>query len=114
MTRTEPDYGDVQGLLRFGYGKMTEASYALLTVKDVRAARLWLTTAPVTNAAEMSVPPRAALQIAFSAAGLAAIGTAKAVLAGFSPEFLTGLAEESRSRRLGDVGANAPAKWNWG
>jgi len=114
MMRSEPDYHDVQGLLRFGYGKMTEASYALLAVKDVRAARLWLSTAPVTNAVEMSVPPTAALQIAFSAAGLAALGTDKAVLAGFSPEFLTGMTEESRSRRLGDVGANAPTKWDWG
>jgi Dyp-type peroxidase family len=114
MTRSEADYSDVQGLIRFGYGKMTEASYALLAVKDVRAARRWLSTAPVTNAAEMSVPPRAALQIAFSAAGLAALGVDRTVLAGFSPEFLTGMAEESRSRRLGDVGPNSPSKWDWG
>src|SRR5262249_7493672 len=32
-----------------------------------------------------------------------------------SDEFLAGMAgEESRSRRLGDIGADAPAYWRWG
>ena len=36
-------------------------------------------------------------------------------MSGFSNEFLSGMtAEESRSRRLGDVGANSPASWRWG
>ena len=39
MKQDEVDYSDVQGLVRFGYGKMTEASYALLRVKDAAAAR---------------------------------------------------------------------------
>ena len=34
---------------------------------------------------------------------------------GFSEEFLAGMAADaSRSRRLGDVGANAPSEWLWG
>ncbi len=33
---------------------------------------------------------------------------ARSVVGGFSPEFLTGMTEESRARRLGDVGSNAP------
>ena len=34
---------------------------------------------------------------------------------GFSEEFLAGMAADaSRSRRLGDVGANAPSEWAWG
>src|SRR5260370_42293020 len=45
MTRGEFDYSDVQGLVRFGYGAMKEASYALLRVKDAAAARSWLRTA---------------------------------------------------------------------
>ena len=33
----------------------------------------------------------------------------------FAPEFVEGMAgNENRSRRLGDIGANAPANWNWG
>jgi deferrochelatase/peroxidase EfeB len=111
---TEVDYSDVQGLVRFGYGKMTEASYALLRVKDAAAAKDWLRAAPFTNAATMDPPPAAALQVAFTARGLAEIGVPAFVTAGFSPEFLAGMTEESRTRRLGDVGTNAPSQWAWG
>ena len=50
MNESAVDYADVQGLVRFGYGKMKEASYALLRVKDAPAARSWLRTAAITNA----------------------------------------------------------------
>ena len=36
------DYADVQGLLRFGYGRMTNASYMLVRVKNADAAKAWL------------------------------------------------------------------------
>lgn len=114
MTRSELDYGDMQGLVRFGYGKMKEASYALLRVRDATAARSWLRTANVTSAATMNPPPSTAMQVAFTAPGLEALGVDKSVIAGFSGEFRAGLTEESRSRRLGDVEADAPSKWVWG
>ena len=41
MRQSEMDYRDVQGLVRFGYGKMKGASYCLLRVKDAAAARAW-------------------------------------------------------------------------
>ena len=111
---TEVDFDDVQGLLRFGYGKMTQASYALLRVRDAAAARAWLRAAPVTSALTMDPPPPTALQVAFTALGLSELGVPSSVIAGFSPEFITGMTEESRTRRLGDVGSNAPAQWSWG
>ena len=49
MSESPVDFTDVQGLVRFGYGKMKEASYALLRVKDAAAARAWLRTAPITT-----------------------------------------------------------------
>src|SRR5262249_27517520 len=52
-----------------------------------------------------------ALQIAFTSAGLRALGVA---VEGFSPEFLTGMTEPSRSRRLGDIGLSDPRNWLWG
>jgi deferrochelatase/peroxidase EfeB len=110
----EVDYSDVQGLVRFGYGKMTEASYALLRVKDAAVAKDWLRAAPFTSAVTMDPPPVVALQVAFTARGLAEIGVPAAVIAGFSPEFLAGMTEESRTRRLEDVGPNAPSQWTWG
>jgi len=104
------DYSDVQGLLRFGYGKMTEASYALLRVKNATAARRWLGNAKVTSAVRMDSPPTSALQIAFTADGLKALEVAPEAIAGFSAEFLTGMTEESRTRRLGDVDRNAEGR----
>ncbi len=114
MKSNELDYSDIQGLVRFGYGKMKEATYALLRVKDAAAARAWLRSAKITNAVAMNPPPPTALQIAFTAPGLAALGVDTSVIANFSSEFLAGMTEESRSRRLGDVEANAPEKWDWG
>lgn len=114
MSKSEIDFADVQGLVRFGYGKMKGASYALLRVKDASAARAWLRAAPITSAVTMKPPPTTAVQVAFTAAGLKALEVSERVIAQFSPEFLTGMTEESRARRLGDVGANSPEEWEWG
>src|SRR5260370_40348629 len=111
---TEADYADVQGLVRFGYGKMTRASYALVRVKDATAARTWLRSAPVTNALVMDPPPKTALNVAFTAPGLKALGVADSIIASLSHEFRGGIAQESRSRQLGDVDNNAPSNWKWG
>src|SRR5205085_1175148 len=109
------DPADVQGLVRFAHARMTEACYLTLRIRDAAAARAWCTAAPVTTAETLAHPPEVALQVAFTAPGLRALGVPDDVVAGFSAEFLSGMAgEENRSRRLGDVGANAPAGWLWG
>jgi Dyp-type peroxidase family len=109
------DFSDIQGIVRFGYKHMTEACYVLLEIKDTAAARIWLGSAPISSANAQQPPPTTALQAAFTAAGLHALDVSARVMAGFSSEFLSGMtAEESRSRRLGDVGANSPASWRWG
>src|SRR5258706_1668735 len=104
----------MQGIVRFGYKRMTEGSYALLRVRDVTAARAWLRSAPIASAITLDPPPATAIQVAFTAAGLEALGISASVLADFSPEFLAGMTENNRSRRLGDVGSNAPSQWEWG
>ena len=76
----------------------------LARVRNVDAARAWLRSAPVTTAVTLQPPPVTALQVAFTAAGLEALGVPAAVRAGFSPEFLGGMDDPSRARRLGDVG----------
>lgn len=108
------DYADVQGLARFGYKKMTKACYALVRVKDPATARAWLRNAPVTSAMEVQPPPTTALQVGLTAPGLAALGVPASVIAQFSHEFRAGITQESRSRQLGDVEANAPEYWRWG
>ena len=114
MTYSMVDYADVQGLVRFGYGRMTSASYALVRVKNVAAAKAWLRAAPVTNAVEKSPPPTTALQIAFTAPGLTELGLPDSVMEGFSREFRTGMSKDYRARLLGDVDRNAPEHWDWG
>ncbi len=108
------DLADVQGLVRFGYRKMTKARYELLHVKDAAAARSWLASAQVNSAATMDPPPKTALHIAFTSAGLRAIGVREAVIEGFSHEFRAGMATEYRARQLGDVGSNGHEYWQWG
>ena len=109
------DFSDIQGIVRFGYGQLKDATFLLLKIRDVGAACAWLENAPITTAEKLSHAPTTALQVGFTHEGLQALGLAEAVLQGFSPEFLSGMAgQESRSRRLGDVGASAPQSWRWG
>jgi deferrochelatase/peroxidase EfeB len=109
------DLNDVQGFIRYGYREMTEACYYLLTVRSAEAARAWCAAAPVSPAVERRPPPEKALHVAFTAPGLRALEVSERAIAGFSAEFLAGMTgEDSRSRRLGDVGESSPANWRWG
>jgi deferrochelatase/peroxidase EfeB len=112
---TDFEFDDVQALLRFGHGKLTDTCFMLLNVVDAVAAKKWLGKAPVSNAAATAQPPATALQIAFSVEGLRALGVGEAIIDGFSDEYITGMSgDESRSRRLGDTGNNSPERWQWG
>ena len=109
------DLADIQGIVRFGYKRHTEAAFVLLRVRDRTAARAWLAAAPVSSAATLEPPPDTAMQVALSSPGLAALGVAGNIVQAFSSEFVSGLGNDtSRARRLGDVGANAPLHWQWG
>jgi deferrochelatase/peroxidase EfeB len=115
MPFTDADYRDMQGLLRFGYVHLTEACFLLLRIEDAAAAGHWLESAPVATAEEQKPSPKTALQIALTCEGLRKLGLPEDLLSGFSAEFLSGMSgDENRSRRLGDVGENAPSYWGWG
>jgi deferrochelatase/peroxidase EfeB len=115
MNVSAVEYGDVQGLVRFGYASLTEACFFLLKIRDSSAARSWLQAAPVSTALELKQAPSTALQVAFTHEGLRALDVPEQVLAGFSAEFLSGMSgDESRSRRLGDIGPASPENWQWG
>jgi Dyp-type peroxidase family len=125
---TEDD--DIQGLLRSGYGSLVEAVFVLLRIEDSAAARRWIgavagaagapaTVERITSIADLRTRRETAMQIAFSAPGLRHLGLADDIVTAFAPEFYDGMASElaqaaGRSRRLGDLGANAPTQWVWG
>jgi len=113
MELSDTDYRDIQGLVRFGHGPLKAARFHLLTIADAVAARQWLAVAPVTSAVK-NHPPETALQIALTYDGLRALDVAPDVLGQFPYEFITGMAEPSRSRRLGDIATNDPKHWRWG
>jgi len=109
------EMADIQGLLRGAFGDLTEAVFLLGAVVDAAAAKAWLKAIHVTSVADMRQHVETAVQVAISAEGLRALGVDSAVIAGFSAEFVSGMSgDESRSRRLGDLGVSAPANWTWG
>lgn len=109
------DLDDIQGLLKSGYGPLTEATYLLMWVRDGTMARRWLGAFHPTTMADLAKRVPSAQHLAVSAPGLTALGLPDTALERFSPEFVGGMSgDESRSRRLGDVGGNAPEKWLWG
>ena len=108
------DTHDIQGLVVRGYGKLEAAEFVLLEVADAQRAREYLRgLAGRINLASVS-PETSALQVAFTAAGLAKLGMPERVLHSFSREFREGMDHEIRAEALGDRDDNDPKHWEWG
>lgn len=106
---------DIQALVRFGHGGLRDSAFLLLCVKDASSAGRWLASVDISSASALTPPPARALQLAFTNDGLRALKLPDTLVAQFSDEFVDGMAgDESRSRRLGDTGDNAPNQWQWG
>ena len=105
---------DMQGLVARAYGQLPYARYLLCAVRDPAAARAWLgQVAPgVSNASRRD--EGCGLIVAFTFAGLAAIGLDDDALATFPRPLQEGMVTDHRSRILGDVGPNSPDRWRWG
>lgn len=135
MAHPVNEFQDIQGILYSGYSTLEEASFLLLRITDPAEAKAWLAAVVedpgneklpyrVTHAGHLELHQERALQVAFTAQGLRKIGVPETLLKegsndAFSREFQLGLAAEEpdtegRSRRLGDIGENAPCKWDWG
>jgi Dyp-type peroxidase family len=109
---------DIQAIVLSGFPDHPHASYLLLKVIDAANARRWLLKL-ATQVRHAGSRPDASepsiVNVAFSAAGLRAMGMADDALATFAPEFQEGMAgQEHRSRILGDTGESAPETWVWG
>jgi Dyp-type peroxidase family len=111
MTRITIDLADVQGnvLRPFAYPL---AAYAFLSVGDVDAARAWLRSLlpSVTTAQPWAEKPEVTRTLAFTCAGLRALGVGPDVLRSFPAAFVEGMA--ARADVLGDTGPSAPTHWD--
>jgi hypothetical protein len=116
MVHTLPriDAADVQGLALHGHGELWECRYFLLRIRDARAARRWLAELAPALARGRAAVAGTALTVAFTHAGLRALGLNESLLAGFPRELAEGMVNEARSTFLGDVANSAPALWRWG
>jgi Dyp-type peroxidase family len=114
VTPAPLDLHDIQGLVARGYGHLSAAAFLLLTIEDAAAARRWLgEVSGAITSAELRRPNRA-LNVAFTSTGLERLGLDRGTLELFSNEFVTGMTTPHRTRILGDLDENAPARWEWG
>jgi Dyp-type peroxidase family len=104
------DWHDIQGNVLRGYG-FDHARHLVLRVDRAADGRAWLgrIAAAVTPGRVWRDRPVSTLNVAFTAAGLAALGVGEAIMRGFPPEFVAGMA--ARAGALGDVGDDDPAGW---
>jgi len=113
MTGVRLDLADIQGDILRAYGNAYDCtSYFFVRIDDAESGRAWLGSAAehVTTAQPWtSGKPETTLNIALTAAGLAALGVADAALATFAHEFRAGMS--SRAKLLGDAGLAAPSAW---
>lgn len=115
--------GDIQGLITTGFGHLPYSAYLFVEVRDRAQAQVWLqqlwpgVTTSVAwrqHAGEAKSKPVRTLNIAFTYAGLSALGMSAAALSTFPEEFRAGMAADTRARILGDTGASAPSQWELG
>jgi Dyp-type peroxidase family len=126
MSTLEPlaasvEVDDLQGLVVRSYARLEHAVYvpAAFDASSPGEARAWLAALAgrVTPASRRSAAVEAegqAINLALTSAGLAALGLPRDALAGFSREFLEGMATDHRRRVLGDTDEADPGRWAWG
>ena len=116
----EVEVEDVQGLVARSYRALEHAAYVPAQFGDAAGARAWvgaLAAAGVTHVGHRTGDVQEkghARNLAFTSGGLKAMGLGDDALRTFSREFQEGMAEEHRSRALGDVGPTCPETWRWG
>ncbi|MEA2195428.1 MAG: hypothetical protein QOG42_1862, partial [Solirubrobacteraceae bacterium] len=113
----ELELDDIQGDILRAYGNAYDCTtYVFVQLGgDPDAARAWLggLLADVTPATPWRHgKPATTLNVALTAAGLAALGVREDVVATFAPEFVEGMA--ARARLLGDTGLSDPERWDEG
>jgi Dyp-type peroxidase family len=104
------DRDNIQGFVVRGY-RLPYAGYVFLRIDDAAKARATLAEfiPQVITAAHWTDKPESGINVAFSFAGLRALGLDDRSLDAFPPEFRDGMA--TRATVLGDIGESAPEHW---
>ncbi len=115
------ELNDIQAYVIHDYADMLYSRYVLLKVEDRESAKKWISAiaADITHAIAHPEtlehqPSQTALNIAFTATGLKALGLHDENIRAFSREFREGIDTPHRRRMLGDSGKSSPDTWNWG
>ena len=105
---------DIQGYIVRGYKHMLYSRYVLLAVTEPVAAKKFIRecTGRITNVTHHDKTN--CLNIAFTAAGLRALGMKDSNMQNFTREFREGMTTPHRRRLLGDLDSSAPENWQWG
>jgi Dyp-type peroxidase family len=107
---TEIDRKNIQGFVVRGY-RLPFAAYVFLRIDDAAKARTTLGEfiPQVITAEHWTDKPTSGINVAFSFAGLRALGLDDRSLDAFPAEFRAGMA--ARAQVLGDIGDSAPDRW---
>jgi Dyp-type peroxidase family len=105
------DWDDIQGNVLRGYG-FDHAFHVVLSVEDPEPARRLLRrlVSAVTPCTPWFSRPDHTLNVAFTHRGLAALGAGEEALASFPEAFQEGMRARA-DEQLGDVGPDAPDRW---
>jgi Dyp-type peroxidase family len=107
----------IQGLILVGYRNLLESVTLALTLpENEKACRRWLADVGARVDFGEAGQRDSAMAVALSASGLERLGldATGPLAARFSPAFAMGMTNAARTNVLGDFGANAPDKWEWG
>jgi Dyp-type peroxidase family len=104
------DRPNIQGFVVRGY-RLPFAAYVYLRIDDAAKARAALDDflPQVITAEHWTDKPESGINVAFSFAGLKAIGVGERTLDAFPAEFKAGMA--ARAHVVGDIGDSAPGNW---
>ncbi len=112
------EWSEVQTALLSGFPKQPYARFMMLRVTAPKLANAFVGRLLGEHAMHFGWYGRhtadCVANVAFTREGLEAFGLDDATLSGFSPEFLQGMTEPSRARKLRDVGESEPSRWFWG
>jgi len=113
------DFHDIQGIVLNAYGHLNHSRFLFLKIADSQAAKRWLASfANQISSAQRrrgeEELPHSQTNLALTLRGMEKLGLPHETLTAFPREFQMGMAAPERARRLGDVGDNAPDKWQFG